>query len=251
MTDLGPNFCGTGANYNDGGTTAWSNPTNIQGDTTSTAATCAPPSNGNTSQRLRASNFGFSGIPAGATITQILVEIERAASNNSRYTDTSVKLLVGGVEAGAEKGLGTAWTTTKAFYSYTWNQAECAAAGATVAAIQAAGFGVSHKGTRTATQAVTASVYRVRITVSYVSAQNYFGQSVVSFVAGFVTNAVCTRFGHPTTLQYSVSYVVTGTVEQILRPDADLDAGGWSTAPLWSKIDESDPGGDTITAVAS
>jgi hypothetical protein len=41
------------------------------------------------------------------------------------------------------------------------------------------------------------------------------------------------------------------TPPQTLRPDADLATTGWSTAPLWSKIDESTAGGDTITGVAS
>jgi len=38
---------------------------------------------------------------------------------------------------------------------------------------------------------------------------------------------------------------------QQLRPDADLATAGWSTAPLWSKIDEDTPDGVTITGVAS
>lgn len=42
-----------------------------------------------------------------------------------------------------------------------------------------------------------------------------------------------------------------GVASQKIRPDGDIDATGWSTAPLWSKIDEDTPGGDTITGVAS
>ena len=38
---------------------------------------------------------------------------------------------------------------------------------------------------------------------------------------------------------------------QKLVPDADLEATGWSTAPLWSKIDEESPDGVTITGTAS
>jgi queuine/archaeosine tRNA-ribosyltransferase len=33
---------------------------------------------------------------------------------------------------------------------------------------------------------------------------------------------------------------------QFLRPTSDLSAGSWTTAPLWSKIDEGSDGGDTI-----
>jgi hypothetical protein len=38
---------------------------------------------------------------------------------------------------------------------------------------------------------------------------------------------------------------------QQLRPDADLATTGWSTAPLWSKIDEASAGGDVISAVSA
>jgi hypothetical protein len=38
---------------------------------------------------------------------------------------------------------------------------------------------------------------------------------------------------------------------QALRPDADLAATGWSTAPLWSKVDEASAGGDVISAVSA
>ena len=38
---------------------------------------------------------------------------------------------------------------------------------------------------------------------------------------------------------------------QRLYPDGDIAATGWSTAPLWSKVDEAAAGGDVITAVSS
>ena len=38
---------------------------------------------------------------------------------------------------------------------------------------------------------------------------------------------------------------------QQLLPDADLATTGWSTAPLWSKVDEIPAGGDVISAVSS
>lgn len=40
-------------------------------------------------------------------------------------------------------------------------------------------------------------------------------------------------------------------VPQIIRPDGDLATTGWSTAPLWSKINEETPDGIVISAVAS
>lgn len=38
------------------------------------------------------------------------------------------------------------------------------------------------------------------------------------------------------------------TTSQQLRPDADLAVAGWTTAPLWSKVDEAVAGGDVITS---
>lgn len=38
---------------------------------------------------------------------------------------------------------------------------------------------------------------------------------------------------------------------QIVYPDADIDAATWTTAPLWSKVDEVAAGGDVITATSS
>src|SRR5687768_12288944 len=99
MPTLGPSFTGTGANFNDGGTTAWSTPTNIQGDTTGTAATCNIGVAAGTSQRLRASNFGFA-VPSDATIDGITVEVENQAANTNRHAWSSVQLLIATAESG-------------------------------------------------------------------------------------------------------------------------------------------------------
>jgi hypothetical protein len=40
------------------------------------------------------------------------------------------------------------------------------------------------------------------------------------------------------------------TIQQV-RPDADNAAGGWTTTPLWSKVDEASAGGDVITATSA
>lgn len=41
------------------------------------------------------------------------------------------------------------------------------------------------------------------------------------------------------------------TPPQRIRPDADIATTGWSTAPLWSKVDEDSPDTTYITGVAS
>ena len=42
-----------------------------------------------------------------------------------------------------------------------------------------------------------------------------------------------------------------GLPPQQIRPDADTVTTGWTTTPLWSKVDEAVAGGDVITATAA
>lgn len=49
----------------------------------------------------------------------------------------------------------------------------------------------------------------------------------------------------------AATWIGPSVLNQSLRPDADNAAGGWTTTPLWSKVDEATPGGDVITATAS
>jgi hypothetical protein len=165
MATAGPLFVGTGANFNDGGTTAWTNPTNVQGDTTGTAATVSPPANGNTSQRLRASNFGFS-IITGATITGIMVEIEQSAANNSRHRWNSVQLLIAGSETGTDLSDASSITTTKGFKTF-GSSSELWGLTPSVAQVNNSGFGVSFKIDRNSAQSTTTSLYRARVTITY------------------------------------------------------------------------------------
>jgi hypothetical protein len=170
-TATSPTYCGTGANYNDGGAIAWSDPTNIQGDTTSTAATCAPASRYDYSQMLRASNFGFA-VDSSAVIDGVVVEQERAGSSNNRFYDTNVQMLVAGAEAGTNLSGGATYSNSKGFVTFgsstnLWGNI------LTPAIVNASGFGVSFKGQRTTSTTVTASVYRVRITVYYHLLQTY------------------------------------------------------------------------------
>jgi hypothetical protein len=167
MATTGEKFCGTGANYNDGGTTAWSDATNIVGDTNTTAATVGLSVNGNTSQRLRGTNFGFD-IPVGATINGVTVKVEASSGSNSRHYWNSVQLLKGGVESGENLSDGTA-INSKAIKTF---------GGATVlwqntlapSDINALNFGASIKIIRNNNNATTTSVFRVIIEVDYTEA---------------------------------------------------------------------------------
>lgn len=165
MPTAGPNFCGTGANNNDGGTTAWTSPTLVQGDTTADAATCNITTNGGTSQLLRCTNFGFA-IDAAAVILGITVEMERSAANANRHFDNTLKLMKAGAEVGNNLSAGAAIPTTKAFGTY-GDAANLWGTTWTVAEVNNSGFGFSYKIGRTSSQATTTSAYRVRITVTY------------------------------------------------------------------------------------
>lgn len=91
MATAGPNICGTGFNYNDGGDASWGNATNIQADDTSYAVTGGMRAN-EYSQILRAKNFGFT-IPAGSVITNVSFTYKRKASSTARVMENNVAML--------------------------------------------------------------------------------------------------------------------------------------------------------------
>jgi hypothetical protein len=165
MVAEGPLFTGVGANFNDGGLTAWSNPTNIQGDTTSTAATCSIGTNGAASQRLRCSTFGFA-LPSTATVVGVLVEVEQSSANNSRQRWNSIRLLIAGAESGDDLSDAANIQTTKLFKSF-GGASELWGLTPTAAQVNASGFGVSLKIDRNSTSSTTTSFFRCRITVTY------------------------------------------------------------------------------------
>lgn len=165
MGSVGPNYTGTGAAYNDGGTTTWSNPTNIQGDNTNTASTCAIGSNGGTSYKLRCTGFGF-GLAAGATIDGITVEVEQYSANNNRQYWNNVQLLIAGSESGSNLSDGSAINNAKGFKTFGSTSEKWGLTPA-YSDINNTGFGVSLKISRSSTSATTTSLYRCRITVTY------------------------------------------------------------------------------------
>jgi hypothetical protein len=161
----GPLFAGTGANFNDGGNLGWTNPTDIQGDTTSTAATINLVNNNDTSQRLRATNFGFS-IPSGAIINGVTVEIETRAANTNRHFYNSVQLLKEGAETGNNNSDSSTISNSKSFKTF-GSSSDGWGATLTSSDVNNTGFGVSIKIIRNSQNATTTSVFRVRITVEY------------------------------------------------------------------------------------
>lgn len=106
MATAGPDICGTGFNYDDGGDVSWGSATNIQADDTSYAITGSMKAN-EYSQILRAKNFGFT-IPAGSVITNVSFTYQRKASDTARVMENNVAML----DASGSPGTNIADTVT-------------------------------------------------------------------------------------------------------------------------------------------
>lgn len=106
MATAGPNICGTGFNYDDGGDASWVSATNIQDDDTLYAITNGMSAN-QYSQILRAKNFGFT-IPAGSVITNVSFTYRRKAGNTGRVMENNVAML----DASGSPGTNIADTVT-------------------------------------------------------------------------------------------------------------------------------------------
>ena len=169
MSTQGPNSPGTVSEY-DSVSSPWSNPGNIVSSNNSYATRAL--TSGNDSDKLIASNFGFS-IPAGSTINGILVEVECKASAESSLQFENVILTPDGTWAGQvgddKNDIGVYLGTTDAYKSYggaadswgrTWTSTE----------INASGFGVILA--LLASANATGSIDHVRVTVYYTAGAN-------------------------------------------------------------------------------
>jgi hypothetical protein len=123
-------YAGTGANDAAVGTAAWVNPTNAEGNQTTSYASVNLSASSNTSEAteyLKLTNFGFA-IPAGATINGIGVSIYKWGATYSGYhlgsywstsvLDNSVKLYKAGSIIGSEHAASSAWPNSPAGRSY-------------------------------------------------------------------------------------------------------------------------------------
>jgi hypothetical protein len=122
------------------------------------------------SNGLKITNFGFSTIPVGATITGIKAEVLRHASSNvALISDLSVLIIKNGVLTGNDHSLGGYWPAVDTYAVYggpgdTWHTFW------TYADIQSPGFGVSIGAENNASRgSATATVTSVRMTVYYLS----------------------------------------------------------------------------------
>lgn len=104
---------GTGADDATVGSAAWTNPGNITSSDNAYATFT-----GAQSHYLKATNFGFS-LPASATITGILVEVETSVDAGTQAFLVSMKLVKGGVIQNAQDKQPDVWNnTTDAYRSY-------------------------------------------------------------------------------------------------------------------------------------
>src|SRR4051794_25792889 len=91
MASEGPNSPSSAVNTDEGSEIAWVNPGNVTASDNNRATATAALDDVN-SQALDVTGFGFS-IPAGASITGILLELERSASAFPEVRDVQVQLL--------------------------------------------------------------------------------------------------------------------------------------------------------------
>ena len=118
MTDTSATFPGTGGNNAVAGDVAWTSTGNIV-SSNNVRATCALRGEPfQSSQYLRASNFGFA-IPAGATINGIKVEWEKKADFTNELKDTAIRIVKADGSIGTtDKSSAVNWPLTEAFTTY-------------------------------------------------------------------------------------------------------------------------------------
>jgi hypothetical protein len=133
LTEVGPS-----------GGNDWTDAAFVASNDTAEATITAPTFDaGDTSYRLKATNFGFDAvIAAGDTITGITVEIERDAPAGTA-SDNEVRLYDStGTLVGDNKASATSWPTTPAIATY-GSSSDTWAASLDAADIRSSGFGVS------------------------------------------------------------------------------------------------------------
>ncbi|MBI5073928.1 MAG: hypothetical protein HZB62_01970, partial [Nitrospirae bacterium] len=162
----GPNSPTVAANNATLGTVAWTNPANVY--TSNNVYATAVLGNNIKSQYLLVSGFNFA-IPAGSTISGIVVSVERKEGMAAfiGIKDNSLRIVKGGVITGTEHAVTTLWGSTETMVMYgsstdLWDTAW------TEADINNPNFGVAISAKGSGTQGTdTASIDNVMITVYY------------------------------------------------------------------------------------
>lgn len=149
------------------GVVAWTNPNNAS-TSNDFYATCWPDLQFSEScNYFKTTNFGFN-IPAGATITGIVVDIERKVDNNTNGQDASVKIVKGGLISGTEKASSAIYSDVDTYVTYGSSTTDLWGLTWTPSDINASNFGVAFTPKdRGLASGVIFSVDHVRITVYY------------------------------------------------------------------------------------
>lgn len=145
------------------GTRAWSNPGSATASDNTYATASVNSSNG--SNYLQCTGFGFA-IPTGATISGLVVTVERKTSGGT-VTDSRVRLIKGGTIGLTDRATTTAYTNsdvaeahggTSDLWGATWAPAD----------LNSAGFGVAYAAQSSgSTTNRTVSVDQIQVTVEY------------------------------------------------------------------------------------
>ena len=144
------------------GVATWLNPLNLLGDT-DLVASCSPGAQNQASQGLTLlTHFGDTVNPA-TTLAGIELRIERRASSSSRGRENSIRAIVGGQVVGTEKRTTTSWGTAWTWQAFGSPTDTWGIAGLTPTSAGGTDFGVRIQVIRTASQAVTLEVRRVRV----------------------------------------------------------------------------------------
>jgi hypothetical protein len=165
----GPNSPGTISNeVVTGSKGAWTTMTNAASSNDAYALSATMSTAGDYTDRLVATNFGFS-VPAGNTIIGITATVEKSFTGGNNVTDREVMLVKGGVtQTGTNKALVTNWPTTDAVSTY-GNSTDLWGNTWTLADINDSGFGIAVAAQRVSAPGApqTARIDHITITVSY------------------------------------------------------------------------------------
>lgn len=145
--------------------TGWTNPSNLTTDSDATYANKSF-SISETSDQLVGTNYNFSGIPAGATIDGIEVEV-RLDTSFAGFTENQIQLIKDGTLQGSNKSTSASISTSWATMTYGGATDKWGWTAVTLADIQDSGFGLACKWTAPSVNAKQMYVNTYRIKIYY------------------------------------------------------------------------------------
>lgn len=220
----GPNYPDVGQNINGPGTQGWTNPGNIIANDVAFAE--AALASNETSDYLRATDYDFA-IPGTATITGIVVEIDRRSNSNTggnSVRDVSVEMIKAGAIVGSNYAIAADWPNAFGVQTYgsptdlwgtTWTPAQ----------INANNFGVNLS-VRAEGSSRDARVNYIRITVYYTAPPTITSFTATSACSGTTPTVTIngTNFTGATAVTFN-GMSATFTVVSATQITAALPAG--------------------------